>query len=87
LLFDNYESMEMASKTLTYIAYIKYLVKVKDNGQLKKAVDQIVAFRDNNKRNSRLVSANINKAFKEVADQKEAEGLTEQVDYIRGQIR
>ena len=87
LLFDNYESMEMASKTLTSVAYIKYLVKVKDNAQVKKAVDQIVAFREKNKRNSRVVHANIDKALKELADQKAAEGLTEQADYIRGQIK
>ena len=87
LLYDNYESMETASKTLTSVAYVKYLVKVKDNAQLKKAVDQIVAFRDKNRRNSRQVHSNIDKAFKELADQKEGEGLTEQADYIRGQIK
>ena len=87
LLFDNFENMEMASKTLTSVPYIKYLVKVKDNAQVKKAVDQIIAFREKNRRNSKVVHANIDKAFKEVADQKAAEGLTEQADYIRGQMK
>ena len=86
LLFDNYERLEMASKTLTSFAYIKYLAKVKDNGQVKKAVDQIVAFREKNKRNSRVVH-DVDKALKELADQKAAEGLTDQVVYIRGEIR
>jgi aminopeptidase N len=87
LLFDNYERMEMSSKTLTSVASIKYLAKVKDNGQVEKAVDQIVAFREKNKRNSRQVHANIDKAFKELADQKAAAGLTAQAAYIRGQIK
>ncbi|HEY2648260.1 MAG TPA: M1 family aminopeptidase [Puia sp.] len=86
LLFDNYENMDMASKTLTSVAYIKYLVKVKDNGQLKKAVDQIVGFREKNRRNSRQVHSSIDRALKELADQKAAEGLTEQAEYIRGQL-
>jgi aminopeptidase N len=86
LLYDNYGSMEMAPKTLTSVSYIKYLVKVKDNEQVKRAVDQIAAFRDKNKRNTKQVSANINKALKELADQKAAAGLTEQAEYIRGQL-
>jgi hypothetical protein len=62
-------------------------VKVKDNGQVKKAVDQIVAFREKNKRNIRVVHSNIDKALKELADQKAAEGLMEQAQYIRGEIK
>jgi aminopeptidase N len=86
LLFDNFENMETASKTSTSVAYINYLAKVKDNKQLRKAIDQIVAFREKNRRNSRQVHSNIDNAFKELADQKTAEGLAEQADYIRGQI-
>ena len=86
LLFDNYEGMEMAYKTLTSVPYIKYLVKVKDNGQVKKAIDQIVAFREKNRRNSRQVHGNIDNAFRELANQKATEGLTEQANYIRIQL-
>ncbi|HZZ74599.1 MAG TPA: M1 family aminopeptidase, partial [Puia sp.] len=87
LLFDNYDNMEMASKTLTSVAYIKYLAKVKDNGQLRNAVDHVVAFREKNRRNSRQVRANIDKALAELADQKAAAWLTEQAEYIRGQVK
>ena len=86
LLFDNYESMETASKTLTSAIYIKYLAKVKDDGQVRKGVDQIVAFREKNRRKSGQVRSNIDKTLKELANQKAAEGLTEQAAYIRGQI-
>ncbi len=84
LLYDNYESMEMAYKTLTSVVYIKYLVKVKDNAQVKKAIDQIITFREKNRRNMKMVRSNIDKALQELADQKAAAGLTEQADYIRG---
>jgi aminopeptidase N len=87
LLFDNFENMEMASKTLTSVVYIKYLVKVKDNVQLRNAVDQIVTFREKNRRNRQQVSLNINRVLKDLADQKTAEGLTEQAEYVRGEIR
>jgi len=87
LLYDNYERMETSSKTITSVAYIKYLSKVKDIELVKKAVDQIVAFREKNRRNSKQVRSSIDKAFKEVADQKTAEGLMEQAAYIRGEIR
>jgi aminopeptidase N len=87
LLFDNYDNMETASKTLTSVTYIKYLVKVKDNGQLRNAIDHVVAFREKNRRNSRQVRLNIDNALAELGDQKAAAGLTEQAEYIRGQMK
>ena len=83
LLYDNFESMDMGSRMFTYQPYIKYLTRIKNTEQLKKTVDQIVGFREKNRRNMKQIRTGIDKGLKAVADQKAADGMTEQVEYIR----
>lgn len=86
LLYDNFDAMDMGSRMFTYQAYIKYLTRIKNTEQLKKSVDQIVGFREKNRRNMKMIRTGIDNGLKAVADQKAAAGMTEQADYIRGEL-
>ncbi len=84
LLYDNFEAMDAGSRMFTYQPYIKYLTKIKNADQLKRSVDQIVDFREKNRRNMKMIRSGIDKGLKAVAEQKAADGLTEQAAYITG---
>ena len=90
LVINGFGEMPMSQNKVEDLPYFAmFLLKIRNDDQVKKGIDDIVKFLKavpevQRKEVTGLINQNI---LKPIADRKDQEGLKEQAEYIRGQIK